>query len=341
MVSQTFVAFDSAALTVDASSPSLTPGSTVINSSSTPVGTVFVYNGGFAETITLEDSNTGPDADIFNDDDTANHVITDGAGLVANGTQVESESIITLQELDGAGNPIGTPITINVFSQNGVTGDVWGFASSQLLTPGALYEVTAGNIAGSSPYSGFVTCYTKGALIKTRDGEKCIEDLSEDDEILTQDSGYQPIRWIGSCKVPATDKLAPVMIKANALGNHSDLMVSQQHRMLLQDWKAELLFGEDEVLAPAKHLVNGDTIYIAQGGMVEYYHILFDKHEIVFANGAASESFHPGETGFDALAQESRDEIISLFPHLAQNTSCYGAASRRSLKQHEINCLLQ
>ena len=30
----------------------------------------------------------------------------------------------------------------------------------------------------------------------------------------------------------------------------------QQHRILLSDWRASLLFGEDEVLAAAKHLIN-------------------------------------------------------------------------------------
>ena len=86
MVAQSFVAFDSEALTVDGTSPFLTPGSSVINSSDTPIGTIFTYAGGFAETITIEDTNTGANQDIFNDDDTANHTVTNGGSLIANGT---------------------------------------------------------------------------------------------------------------------------------------------------------------------------------------------------------------------------------------------------------------
>ncbi len=340
MVAQSFVVFDSEALTVDTSSSFLTPGSSVINSSDTPIGTIFTYNGGFAETITLDDTNIGLDQGIFNDDDIANHTIIDGGALIANGTSVESESIISIQEIDTFGNQVGPIISINVFSKDGLTSDVWGFATSQLLTPGAQYQVTAGNIAGSSPYSSFVTCYAKGTLIRTNTGEKIIETLREGDQILTKDSGLQSIRWIGSRSVPATGKFAPVMIKAHALGNHQDLLVSQQHRMLLQNWKAEMLFGEPEILVPAKYLVNGDTIYQLNSGSIKYFHILFDKHEIIFANGAASESFHPGETGFDALEQDTRDEIISIFPQLSEKTRDYGLTSRRTINKYEACCLL-
>ena len=44
---------------------------------------------------------------------------------------------------------------------------------------------------------------------------------------------------------------APVLIPAGALGNTRDLLVSQQHRMLVTGWRAELMFGEPEVLVAA------------------------------------------------------------------------------------------
>jgi len=186
-----------------------------------------------------------------------------------------------------------------------------------------------------------IVCFTRGTMIETDVGEVAIEDLAVGDMVQTKDNSLQELRWIGSRKVPAKDSLAPIMIKAGAMANDRDLLVSPQHRMVVEGWKPELLFGEREVLAAAKHLVNNDTIYVQSGGMVEYFHMLFDTHEIVFANGAASESFHPGEVGMSALTDDARDEIYTIFPELRTDIAAYGAAARTSLKGHEAKVLAQ
>ena len=68
--------------------------------------------------------------------------------------------------------------------------------------------------------------------------------------------------------------------------------------------------------------------------------MLFDTHEIVFAEGAPSESFHPGQIGWGALAEEARAEILELFPELAQGDfTSYGTSARRSLKAYEAEVL--
>ena len=181
-----------------------------------------------------------------------------------------------------------------------------------------------------------VVCFAAGTMIDTAEGEKAINELMVGDLVRTADHDYQPIRWIGSSKVAATGSLAPILIKAGALGNTRDLRVSPQHRMLLGGWQAEMLFGDDEVLVAAKHLVNDSTILRVEGGEVEYFHMLFDTHEIVFAEGAPSESFHPGEIGWGALAEEARAEILALFPELASGDFAgYGTSARRTLKAYE------
>ena len=198
-----------------------------------------------------------------------------------------------------------------------------------------------GNLVGTITFTEIenIVCFTRGTMIDTPDGEVAIEDLAEGDLVMTRDNGAQPLRWIGSKSLAAKGKLAPVMIKAGALGNDRDLKVSQLHRMLVTDWRAELMFDENEVLAAAKHLVNGDTIYVAEGGEVEYFHMLFDNHEIVTANGAASESFHPGEQGMGWLEQEMREEIFAIFPELRVQLDGYGPAARMSLKAYEARAL--
>ena len=185
-------------------------------------------------------------------------------------------------------------------------------------------------------------CFTSGTRIATVSGDRRIEDLVAGDLVFTVDRGYQPIRWIGSSKRPATGDLAPILIRKGALGNNRDLRVSPQHRMLLQGWQADMLFGEEEVLATAKSLVNDHSILRDEGGEAEYFHMLFDTHEIIYAEGAPSESFHPGEQGWKALDQATRDEILTLFPELSDGCfEDYSASARTSLKHSEGQLLGQ
>lgn len=180
-------------------------------------------------------------------------------------------------------------------------------------------------------------CFALGTLIETTAGEKPVETLSVDDLVRTLDHGFQPIRWIGSVRCLAQGALAPVMIRKGVLGNRRDLMVSPQHRMLLAGWQPELYFGENEILATAKSLIDDKGIFQVEGGYIDYFHILFDSHEIIFAEGAPSESFHPGVMGAQALSQKSHDEILTLFPHLGTASFAgYGPSARTSLKFKEI-----
>jgi len=242
----------------------------------------------------------------------------------------------------GAPNPFGDVLDLtNLFSSGllnsgDVTYDDPGHESGHFTYTDADGDLVTVNF---DEIENVIVCFTRGAMIVTDKGETAIEDLAAGDMVLTKDHGLQELRWIGSRSVPAQGKFAPIMIKAGAMANDRDLLVSPQHRMVVEGWKSELLFGEREVLAAAKHLVNNDTIYVQAGGMVEYFHMLFDTHEIVFANGAASESFHPGEVGINALTDEARDEIFTLFPELRDNVEAYGPAVRTSLKGHEAKVL--
>lgn len=184
----------------------------------------------------------------------------------------------------------------------------------------------------------FVVCFAKGTLIETPHGPTYIEALREGDLVTTLDHGAQPIRWIGTQRVAGQGPNAPVHIKAGALGNLRDLVVSQNHRVLVHGAKAELLFGVDEVLVAAKHLVNDDTIRIVPRPEIDYVHFLFDRHQIVFAEGCPAESLYPGAQTLDVVAEDSRDEIISLFPELL-DTPFDSPLSRYTLRKHEARAL--
>ena len=217
-----------------------------------------------------------------------------------------------------------------------------------VLRPQGSYNITGGEENGGQVgtfyFENFekvnfdVVCFSRGTMIETQAGETLIEDLKAGDLVRTLDHGFQPIRWIKSTTVAAIGKNAPVLIRKGALGNTRDLRVSPQHRMMLEDWCQELLFGELQTLATAKSLCNDLTIRQVQGGLVEYFHMMFDQHEIVFSEGSPSESFHPGAVGMGSFSDETCDEIFSLFPQLRDNLMHYGPSARVSLKAYEVAC---
>ena len=195
---------------------------------------------------------------------------------------------------------------------NGSQGDA-GFVPGDSLT---LTGVTAADLTTETTN---VICFARGSRIATAGGEVPVEHLSVGDRVITRDNGFQTIRWIGSARRKAVGRLAPIMIREGVLDNHRDLFVSPNHRMLIRSGVSELLTGESEVLVSAKLLVDGEGIVRVEGGEVEYFHILFDNHEIILSEGSWTESFHPGRFGMSTLCESARQEVLDLFPELGGN----------------------
>jgi hypothetical protein len=183
-------------------------------------------------------------------------------------------------------------------------------------------------------------CFVRGTMIETAEGQKAIEHITVGDMVNTMDHGVQPVRWIGSSKVKGQGISAPILIRKGALGNDRDLWVSPQHRMFLSGWQLELLFAEPEALVPAKMLVNDSTILQVELPEVEYFHVMFDDHEIIFAEGSPSESFHPGRMGMGTFSTDTCEEIFRLFPKLEADLLSYGPSARYSLKAYEAKILV-
>lgn len=185
-----------------------------------------------------------------------------------------------------------------------------------------------GNDTGlTTRFEGFenVICFVTGARIITMQGAVPVENLQVGDMVLTVDNGFKPIRWIGNRLVShralqAFEKLHPVTIRAGALGNglpERHLTLSRQHRVLVKSVVAERMFGNTEVFLPAKDLLDLDGISSAHDGrQVEYWHIMFDQHEVIFSEGVQSESFHFGRQTEAMVPPEAFEEILSLFPDI-------------------------
>ncbi len=162
-----------------------------------------------------------------------------------------------------------------------------------------------------------VVCFVAGTRIETDRGPVAVETLAPGDLVVTLDHGLQPILWTGCRTVPATGRLAPIRFSAGMIGNRRPLYLSPQHKVLVRDPEAELMFGSPEVFVPAKGLVGGSNVRQERtAGLVTYHHILFARHEIVFAEGAATESLNPGSQ-LVGRGDATAEEIRVLFPHLA------------------------
>ncbi len=183
-------------------------------------------------------------------------------------------------------------------------------------------------------------CFVAGTLIDTPNGPVRVENLRPGDLVLTLDNGVQPIRWVGSREIEAKDNFAPIRICAGSYGAEADVLLSPQHRVLIRDIWAELLFGDSEVLVKAKDLVNDKTVRREESEMtVTYVHLLFDQHNILTSSGLLSESYLPGPMMRHTFPDEACAEIITLFPELADIYSAGWAAARPILKTYEAQAL--
>ena len=162
--------------------------------------------------------------------------------------------------------------------------------------------------------------FAAGTLIDTPDGPRAVETLVAGEVVTTLGNGSRPLRWVGRRRVEAVEMLAhpglrPVAFGPGILGNARDLLVSPQQRLLIDDWRAAVYFGEDRVLVAAQALVDDQAarVMLPAGG-IDYVMLLCDRHEVLLAEGALSESFHPGETGLAALLPEDRARLTAVCP---------------------------
>jgi hypothetical protein len=97
----------------------------------------------------------------------------------------------------------------------------------------------------------------------------------------------------------------------------TDLVVSPQHRILVRSKIAQRLFGVDEVLVAVKQLllIDGIDVVANQDG-IEYFHFLFDNHQVVISNGAETESLHTGPEALKSVGPVAQEEIFAIFPEL-------------------------
>lgn len=203
-----------------------------------------------------------------------------------------------------------------------------GFAGTSLPVPGVQYTTVDTGVETDGqeiPWNTLI-CFAAGTAIRTLDGECPVEALAVGDLVMTADHGPQAIRWIGSKKLGAAElranpDLRPIRISAWALGRNMpdrDLVVSPQHRVVVRSAIAGKMFDTEEILVPAKKLLDVEGVDYDEVGPegVEYFHFLFDAHEVVYSNGALTESLFTGPEALKSVSEDARAELEALFPQL-------------------------
>lgn len=196
--------------------------------------------------------------------------------------------------------------------------------------------------------AGGVICFTPGTRIATPDGPRPVETLREGDRVQTKDNGPEEILWIGrrrmsGARLFAMPWLRPVRIRAGALGVErpdQELLVSPGHRMLVRGVVAQALFSTPEVLVAARDLIDHDRIGVDLAlREVTYVHLLLPHHQVLWANGIETESFHPASAALSTLAEADRVRLLALYPGLEVAPLGYGGFARRNLTSFEAAVL--
>lgn len=251
-----------------------------------------------------------------------------------NGTRVEAEYGLTLSNGVDTWQVVG----FNVNNSSPAYGTVEGLAfiggPGGFPPVGVPLTVVSAQEGPNYAVSEYATpiCYCSGTLIDTVHGPRPVELLRPGDRVLTRDRGAQEIRWTGQRSVIGVGCFSPVEIPAGRFGATAPLTVSQQHRILVAAPQMELLFGVSEAFVPAVWLANGRDASLVQGKGVTYHHLLLDRHDVITANGVASESLFHGDAA---------NEQQSFFPELEAVAISHRRTARPVLRRYEVEALMR
>ncbi|MFT8720147.1 Hint domain-containing protein [Acetobacter sp.] len=272
--------------------------------SETISGSVTVSSGGYVQDVTLASG---------------------GLLTLANGASADDVRLLSGGMIDLSDLVFGSDVSVSLTDGSQLT--VAGADSTVSIDLDGAYDVSQFALSADAAGATLLTiaqdgtpCYGRGTLIRTDRGEVPVEQLSIGDRVMTAENGACSIRWIGRRAYSGqfahgNRDVLPVIFRKGSLGNnlpHSDLSVSPLHAMML-----------DGLLVPAVTLVNGVSVLQAERmDEVAYFHIELDSHDIIFANGAPSETFvDDNSRGMFHNAAE----YAALYPEAASAPAVYCA----------------
>lgn len=277
----------------------------------------------------------------------------------ANGTRVEAEYRITLR--NPATGQTWQVIGYNVNNSNPSYGTIEGLAFigppagwppvGTALTVIAATEGPGGTGQPATAYDTYVNppCFLPGTLIRTPTGERLIEDLRPGDLVETMDDGPQPVlralrTVISAARLRREPHLAPIRFAADILGPglpRRDLCLSPRHCVLWDSGRCELLFGCDQVLVAASDLALGKAVPPDQLRFgITYIHLILERHQIIYAEGLATESFLLGPSVYHGAPPPVRRALSDLFPSPRSHMPAqWQQSARRVIRKWEARML--
>lgn len=259
--------------------------------------------------------------------------VTAGSGVGAPGDPVTLSSRLTLMA------PDGDRVEILMLRHRGRGRTALSEAYALPLSPMAPrsdYTLIRSDADPGEARLADIVCisFARGTQIALADGRQVpIEALEPGMRVLTRDHGAQPLRWLGRATLRAVGAFAPVVITAGTLGNAGDLIVGQHHRMFLYQRNRAGRTGTAELLVQAKHLVDDDRVFLREGGFVDYLSLVFDRHEIIYAEGIPAESLMVNDATLTHLPDDLATEVRDRFPGLSQHQHFGTEAGRQTLEE--------
>lgn len=237
------------------------------------------------------------------------HIISEDTQIGTPGARVIVDSCMTVMTADGS--TLELLLLVELDADDHVA-NIYVLPLA-VLASNAHYRLVGVERENAARKLAQVACvsFSRGTNITMSSGaQRPIEGLQVGDKVLTRDDGGQEIRWIGQHTVRAVGDFAPILIKAGTLNNTNDLMVSPDHRLFIYQRRDALGAGRSEVLVKARHLVNGDTVTQQDGGFIDYFQLLFDQHEIIYAEGIAAETLLVDTRTRPALTDTVSSEVL-------------------------------
>ncbi len=179
---------------------------------------------------------------------------------------------------------------------------------------------------------------SSNAPVHTARGTVLARDLRAGDQVHSYDNGLQTLFWVGFSRVDAVD--GPLIRVMKPGGGRSQMLLTSNHLVLQHSATSEMLFGEREVLCPAKTLTGQDQFEVANSATPTLVHLLFDQFQLIQVGGLWVESHVPDMARTRLTAPETADEIVSAHPKLAHDGGLANyVQSRLVLEEREVACL--
>ena len=155
-----------------------------------------------------------------------------------------------------------------------------------------------------------VVCFVAGTKIRTPEGEKAIEELQIGDLISTS-NGVKALKFVCHNTRFFNELLAtgknPIRVAAGTFGATADLLMSPSHAINL----------EGNLIEAGALIDHASVERVTEWNATEltYFNLELDQHELIWANGVATESYFSSyrTNGFSRQSWDNYSEYVALY----------------------------